>query len=68
MLVLELDSADWGSGFAVAVLVLSLSLSLSEVEEGAVGTWGCISGAIVYCLGTSCVYVMFVGYCLAHAG
>lgn len=43
MLVLEL-----GSGFAVAVLVLSLSLSLSEVEDRCSGTWGCVSGAIVY--------------------
>lgn len=46
MLVLELGSVEWGSGFAVAVLVLSLSLSLSEVEEGGTGTWGCVSGAI----------------------
>lgn len=45
MLVLGLGSVDWGSGFAVAVLVLSLSLSLSE---GVAGTWGCVSGAIVY--------------------
>lgn len=47
MLVLELDSADWGSGFAVAVLVLSLSLSLLEVEEGGAGMWECVSGVIV---------------------
>lgn len=48
VLVLELGSVDWGSGFAVAVLVLSLSCSLLEVEEGGAGKWGCVSSGIVY--------------------
>lgn len=48
VLVLELGSVAWDSGFAVSVLALSLSLSLSEVEEGVSETWGCVCGAIVY--------------------
>jgi hypothetical protein len=47
VLILELGSVAWGSGFAVSVLALSLSLSLSEVEDGFAETWGCVSGAIV---------------------